>query len=106
MPAAREPLRSTGVELEALEAWVEAGWLVRHRDGEPERFTEIDLARARMIRDLREDMGVNDEGIGVILDLVDQIHGLRHTLRQLLTAIDARSEAIRRRMSVPSAGAR
>ena len=31
------------------------------------------------------DLGVNDEGIAVILDLVDQLHGLRRTLRELLS---------------------
>jgi chaperone modulatory protein CbpM len=31
-------------------------------------------------------MGVNDEGIGIILSLVDQTHGLRRVLRELLQA--------------------
>jgi chaperone modulatory protein CbpM len=40
----------------------------------------IDLARARLILDLRGAMGINDEGIDVILHLVDQIYGLRCAL--------------------------
>jgi chaperone modulatory protein CbpM len=41
---------------------------------------------------------VNDEGIPVILDLVDQLHGLRRTLRDLLSMIGAQPEAARRQI--------
>jgi chaperone modulatory protein CbpM len=44
----------------------------------------MDLARAQLIRDLRDDIGVNNEGIGVILNLVDQLHGIRSVLQTLL----------------------
>ena len=47
-------------------------------------FSEVDLSRAQLIRDLREDLGVNDEGVSVILHLIDQMHGLRHSMRELL----------------------
>jgi DNA-binding transcriptional MerR regulator len=72
--------------------WV--GWLKPRLNGGGERFSEGDLARVRLIRDLKKDMGVNDEGITVILDLVDQIHGLRGVLRELLSAIYAHSGTI------------
>jgi chaperone modulatory protein CbpM len=82
-----------------LSAWIEAGWLLPRRNGEGDRFSEIDLARARLIRELKQDLGVNDEGIPVILDLVDQVHGLRHTLRELLAAIHAQSDTMRRQIA-------
>ena len=66
--------------------------MLPRRDGDGERFSEADLARARLIRDLKTDMGVNDEGVTVILDLVDQVHGLRRILRELLSAVYAQSE--------------
>ena len=46
-------------------------------------FSEIDIARARLIRDLKMDLGVNDEGVGVILNLLDQLHGMRRNLMDL-----------------------
>jgi chaperone modulatory protein CbpM len=52
---------------------------------------DIDVARARLIRDLA-DIGVNDEGIPVILNLVDQMHGLRRALHEVLSAVRARAE--------------
>ena len=41
---------------------------------------------------------MNDEGIPVILDLIDQLHGLRRTLRDLLSTIHAQPEATQRRI--------
>jgi chaperone modulatory protein CbpM len=79
----REFLVEAQLDGEALDAWIEAGWLLPRR-AERDRFSEVDLARARLIRDLKHDFGVNDEGITLILDLIDQVHGLRRMMRELL----------------------
>ncbi|HKA81298.1 MAG TPA: chaperone modulator CbpM [Xanthobacteraceae bacterium] len=72
------------LEQNSLEAWIAAGWIVPPQT-EPElMFSDIDVARAQLIRDLRDDLGVNDEGVSVILHLVDQMHGLRRTMQDLL----------------------
>ncbi len=67
------------LEATMVEYCVSAGWIVPEASG----YSEADLARACLIRDLREAMGVNDEGVGVALDLLDQIHGLRRALRRV-----------------------
>jgi chaperone modulatory protein CbpM len=79
MLSATEFRRRAGIDALTLTAWVEAEWL-RPRPGEGCGLGEIDVARALLIRTLGEDMSVNAEGIGVVLDLVDQIHGLRSVL--------------------------
>jgi chaperone modulatory protein CbpM len=79
-----------------LETWIGAGWVVPRDDAETHRFAEIDVARARLISDLKDDIGVNDEGVAIILDLIDQIHGLRGSLRDLSVALAAQPEAVRR----------
>jgi len=77
------------VERGSLEAWVAAGWIVPPQT-EPElMFADVDLARVQLIRDLREDFGVNDEGVSVVLHLVDQMHGLRRSMRALLEEMHA-----------------
>lgn len=96
----REFLGRAQLEADSLEAWVAAGWLVRGRLDEGQHFTEVDVARAQLIHDLQRDIGVNDEGIGVILDLIDQLHGMRQTLGQLLSAIHAQPEEVRERLIV------
>jgi chaperone modulatory protein CbpM len=83
-----------------LEGWVAAGWLTPTAEEGMQQFSEIDVARARLIQDLRRDIGVNDEGVGVILDLIDQLHGLRRTLGQLLTALRTQPEDLRERLAI------
>ena len=61
------------------------------RDGTGSAFSEIDVARAQLIRDL-QGMGVNDEAIPIILDLIDQVHGLRRTVRTLLSEVATPAE--------------
>ena len=73
-----------GIEHRTLGVWLDEGWLSPQRDSAGLVLSEMDAARARLIRDLRESIGVNDEGVGVILNLVDQVHGLRSILRALL----------------------
>jgi chaperone modulatory protein CbpM len=90
MISVQEFLIRAHLEHRSLEAWIAAGWLIPPQT-EPElMFSDIDLARAQLIRDLREDFGVNDEGISVILHLVDQMHGLRRSMEGLLDEMRAR----------------
>ena len=76
---------------EVLDQWVEAGWLTPHQNSAGQRFSSVDLARAYLIRDLK-DLGVSDDGIPIVLDLVDQVHGLRYALRELLSTIKAQQQ--------------
>jgi chaperone modulatory protein CbpM len=79
----QEFLTSSGIEAPTLEFWIEQQWLIPARtDAEP-GFSDTDVARARLIQDMKGDFGVNDEGIDVILHLVDQLHGLRRALDRL-----------------------
>jgi chaperone modulatory protein CbpM len=84
MISVEEFLLKARVEQHSLQAWIQAGWLIPPQTDPELAFSEIDLARARLIRDLRHDLGVNDEGIEVILHLLDQMHGLRATMQELL----------------------
>ena len=43
-------------------------------------------------------MGVNDEGVTIILDLIDQIYGLRGTLRNVVSAISIQHDMVRRQI--------
>jgi chaperone modulatory protein CbpM len=88
IPLAEFLLRAR-LEHGALEAWVAAGWIVPPQTEPEPMFAEVDLARAQLIRDLREDLGVNDEGVEVILHLLDQMHGLRRGMQSLLAEIRA-----------------
>jgi len=66
-----------------LDAWIEAEWLLPLASGRTFNFSDADLARARLIRNLEVDFGVNDEGIAIVLHLLDQLHGLRCLVRDI-----------------------
>ncbi|ODA66455.1 hypothetical protein A7A08_02578 [Methyloligella halotolerans] len=74
-----------------LRVWVSEGW-IRPADTDAKAYSEADLARAALIRDLVDDLGVNEEEVPVILNLIDQIHGLRSELRVLVEAINELSD--------------
>lgn len=81
-----EFITRAGVNREIVETWVAEGWLRPHDANTGWAFSEMDVARALLIRDLHDDMGVNDEGVAIILDLVDQMHVLRRRLREFCQA--------------------
>lgn len=86
---AHEIVARVRIEATVLNHWVEAGWLVPRQSGSVPEFSEVDLARAHLIRDLQS-LGVNDESVPVILDLVDQLHGVRRLLKEVLSNINGR----------------
>lgn len=45
-------------------------------------FDEEDLARIHLIQELREDFGVNDEAVPIILHLIDQLNCLKLKIRK------------------------
>ena len=80
-------LYRTQLDLETLEVWIEEEWLVPSEATGELAFSEADLARAKLIRDLTHDMGVNTEGVGVILNLLDQVHSLRKAMADMLPSM-------------------
>ena len=80
----QEFLAIVRLDQETLAAWIEEEWIIPAGSGDEPAFSDVDVARARLIRDLKHDLDVNDAGIGVILRLLDQMHGLRRTLADLL----------------------
>lgn len=79
----QEFLTNAGLQVQTLELWLDQRWLIADQASDEMTFSDADVARARLIRDLKGDFGVNDEGVDVILHLVDQLHGLRGAFEQL-----------------------
>ncbi len=73
-------LYRSNLDQQTLEFWIAEEWLVPQGPETEPAFSEADIARAVLIRELQEDLGVNAEGVGVILNLLDQMHSLRNAL--------------------------
>jgi chaperone modulatory protein CbpM len=82
----REFLERARLDRATLTVWIEEEWLIPGRAAHELAFSEMDLARANLIRDLKDKMGVNDEGLDVILHLLDQMHALRRALADTLNS--------------------
>ena len=95
----REFLIRARIESDAIDLWVDEGWLAPSRATGKWTFSEIDLARTRLIQDLTGDLGVNDEGIPIILGLIDQLHGLRRALGDLLVTLRVQPTTTRERFA-------
>lgn len=83
-----EFLKESGIEFRSLEQWAEWEWIIPARAVAGMELSELDAARAILIRDLRSEFGVNEEGVEIVLHLVDQVHGLRRALLSLRTELD------------------
>lgn len=77
-----EFLQGSGISQSMLDDWIDREWLVP--DSLPMTdMADVDMARAHLINDLQSSFGVNNEGIDIILHLLDQLHGLRHAVTHI-----------------------
>ncbi|MFM2289347.1 MAG: hypothetical protein RL684_2490 [Pseudomonadota bacterium] len=81
-------LLDSRIERVVLERWIARRWVLSIDDDGQPVLTDADAARACFIRDLTRDFGVNDEGIDLVLHLVDQLHGLRRMLADVRVQLD------------------
>jgi chaperone modulatory protein CbpM len=78
-----------------LHLWVERGWVRPAPSGEEWEFQDIDVARVRLIRDLRHELAVQEETMPLVLSLLDQVYALRGQMRAVARAVEAQDEAVR-----------
>ena len=99
-----------GLREAELAAWVERGW-VRPEGVLPEGvlptgvssegapsdwdFAEIDVARVRLIRDVRHTMAVSEDTMPLVLSLLDQVYTLRGQLRAVARAVETQPDSVR-----------
>jgi chaperone modulatory protein CbpM len=89
----QQVITEVGITETDLQLWIEQRWVLPHKRDDALVFDDVDLARARLIRELRVDLMVNEEAIPVVLSLLDQVHALRRTLARVTSAIDRASPA-------------
>jgi chaperone modulatory protein CbpM len=70
-----------------LRVWVAQGW-IKPADERAQSYSEADLARAALICNLEDELGFAEEDVPVLLNLIDQIHGLRAELKGFVDALE------------------
>src|SRR3954463_13209550 len=70
-----------------VERWVARGLLRPVEQGDAWTFEQVDVARVRLLAELADEIGFDDEAGETIIGLVDQVHPLRGQLELLARAI-------------------
>jgi chaperone modulatory protein CbpM len=79
-----------------LADWIARGWIVPEGSTRADwAFAEIDVARIRLIRDLRVRMALQEDALTLVLSLLDQVYGLRGTLQAMARALDDQPSPVR-----------
>ena len=91
--------RVRGLSRRELEYWVRQGWVMPARHADAYIYRDVDVARVRLIFELRTELSINEDALPSVLSLVDQVYGLRQELRVLAEAVGNEREDIRRRIA-------
>ena len=84
------------VQMRELRLWVSEGW-IRPATGEHGPvFDDLDVARIRLVCDLKKELSLPLDAVPVVLSLLDQVHGLRRELRDLAEAVDRQPDVTRK----------
>jgi chaperone modulatory protein CbpM len=84
-----------GVAAPELRDWIERGWVLPSGEAPDWRFAETDVARIRLLHDLRHVIGVEEETLPLVLSLLDQVYDLRRRLRAVLEAAEQQPQEVR-----------
>ncbi len=86
------------LNLRRLRLWVRRGWIVPGSGEAGRTFDRLDLARVRLVCQLKDEMKLNDEAIPVVLSLMDQLYGIRREFKAMADAVDQLPEDVRARL--------
>jgi chaperone modulatory protein CbpM len=92
--------RFEGLDRRELVHWVENRWVLPERQRDKWIFHEVDVARVELILEIRNEFGIDDDALALVLGLLDQVYNLRRQLGRLCDALAAQPpdvrEAVRR----------
>jgi chaperone modulatory protein CbpM len=98
-------LRESGaLDAAELTRWIESGWVQPESDDGHWAFHAIDVARARLIVEIRHELAIDEEAIPVVLSLLDQVYGLRRELAALCGAVADQPDPVRQAIAAALRG--
>ena len=76
------------LEVTEIEHWIGEAWVLPENSAGTYVFHEVDVARVRLIVELRRDMAIDEEAMPVVLNLLDQLYALRRRVKRVTAALD------------------
>jgi chaperone modulatory protein CbpM len=87
--------RVSGIDEVELRRWIDENWVRPAAAGESWIFEEVDVARIRLIYELRHELAIEEESLPVVLHLLDQVYELRRHLRAVRDALEEQPQSVR-----------
>jgi chaperone modulatory protein CbpM len=84
--------RMVSLEPGELEHWIAERWVLPEAEASGYVFSDIDVARVRLIVELRRDLAIDEEAVPLVLRLLDQLYATRWRMRSLLRALETLPE--------------
>lgn len=81
-----------------LIGWIERRWVRPEAAAGGYLFRDVDVARVRLIVEIRRECAVDDEALELVLSLLDQIYRLRRQLKALSGAVATQPAEIQERI--------
>ena len=78
-----------------VERWVSRGLLRPLGTADAWTFEQVDVARVRLLAELGDDIGIDEDTVEVVVGLIDHVHTLRGQLDLLARAIAQQPAATR-----------
>lgn len=79
----RDAADQCGINPEVIKKFIASEW-INPVDPKELKLDEEDIARAQLIWELKEDLGVNDEAVPIILHLIDELNHLHLEFKERL----------------------
>jgi chaperone modulatory protein CbpM len=80
-------VRVVGLDRTELERWIANEWVRPEGEAPAWLFREVDVARVRLIAELRGELHIDEEAMPVVLSLLDQLYATRRQMRALCDAL-------------------
>jgi len=77
------------LDAQALQRWVDLGWVLPRNDTGSLHFDPADVARVRLICELHYELRIDEDSMSTVLSLMDQLYTTRRALGALSSAIAA-----------------
>jgi chaperone modulatory protein CbpM len=87
------------LDAQALQRWVDIGWVLPLQDTGSLRFDPSDVARVRLICELHYELHIEEDSMSIVLSLMDQLYATRRALGALSSAVAAEPADVRARIT-------
>ncbi len=77
-----------------VQRWIDCRWVQPEPEDNGWLFHDIDVARVRLIYDIRYELAIEEDAVPLVLSLIDQVYELRMALRAVEGAVAQQPQGV------------